>query len=400
MKIDQSRVDGLVARPSESLNIEVKRWISADEPNGIAKIVRAAFALRNRNGGYLVIGFDDKTLQPDLGHEPADVRAAFHTDTVQGLISRYASELFEVGVAFGERDGQEYPVIVIPEGVRVPVAAKADLLEESKPLIRVGDVYSRTLAANGTPSTAGARPQDWRDIVEICFDNREADVGRFLRRQLATTDLASLGAALRQLGFVQNQLGFAESAAMAPIILPSLQDQSIALLNEGEQRFKQSLADRELDPKEKALVDAGSWSAALVIDPLRTGKLPDLPFRATLASSNPQYTGWPVWLDSSGFTDETARPKVKTRHGKRSSCRGEVGRNTSISFGLTLRVSSTCAVICRTMSRRDFRHARCWTQSMLPFGSQKRSRSVWPSRKRSDGKPRQPALVLHFVGPS
>jgi hypothetical protein len=46
-------------------------------------------------------------LQPDIGHEPPDVRAAFHTDKIQGLISRHASELFEVTVVFGNHGGRE-----------------------------------------------------------------------------------------------------------------------------------------------------------------------------------------------------------------------------------------------------------------------------------------------------
>src|SRR5438094_6801105 len=62
MNTDQSRIDDLIARLSETLTVEVKRWISIDEPNGISTIVRGALALRNRNGGYFVIGFDDKTL--------------------------------------------------------------------------------------------------------------------------------------------------------------------------------------------------------------------------------------------------------------------------------------------------------------------------------------------------
>ena len=186
MNINQSQIQSLVARPSESLNVEVKRWINPDQPNGISKLVRAVFALRNRNGGFLVLGFDDKTLEPRLENLPPNVRTAFHVDKIQALISRYASELFEVGVAFGKRDGREYPVIVVPEGVRSPVAAKVPLLDENKKeLIGAGEVFFRTLAANGIPSSALARPQDWPEIVELCFNNREADVGRFLRRQLA-----------------------------------------------------------------------------------------------------------------------------------------------------------------------------------------------------------------------
>ena len=87
MQIDQSVVNALVAQPAEALTVEVKRWIDPDLNAGIEKIVKAALALRNRNGGYLVIGFDDVTLSPNLGSEPANVRDAFHLDTIQGLIS-------------------------------------------------------------------------------------------------------------------------------------------------------------------------------------------------------------------------------------------------------------------------------------------------------------------------
>jgi hypothetical protein len=202
MRVDQSQIDELVARPSEGLNVEVKTWIDPDAPDGMAKIIRAALALRNRNGGYLLIGFDDKTLQPDIGKAPRDVRAAFPLDKIQGLVSRHSSDLFEVGVAFGLRDGREYPVVKIADGVRWPVAAKADLMDRAgnKKLVRYGEVYFRTLSANGTPSTAPARPEDWREIAEICFENREADFGRLLRRYVGSQGTASFMELLQQTG--------------------------------------------------------------------------------------------------------------------------------------------------------------------------------------------------------
>lgn len=300
MNIDQLQIDGLVARPSESLNVELKRWISADEVNGISKLVRAALALRNRNGGYVVIGFDDKSLEPDVENEPVNVRTAFHVDKIQGLISRYASELFEVSVAFASREGHEYPVIVIPEGVKSPVAAKAPLQDERKKLlIREGEVFFRTLAANGTPSTAPARPQDWPEIVEICFNNREADVGRFLRRQLAGHDVASILAAVNDPGLYRPAL--------------SLKDRTESLLNDGLQHFDSAVVERNLKDDERAVIDTGSWQVGLVIDPAHDNQLPDNTFFRTVASSNPQYTGWPIWLDSSGFHDKNAAPIVKDK---------------------------------------------------------------------------------------
>jgi predicted HTH transcriptional regulator len=124
---DDDQIRALVARPGESLNVEIKRWLDPSEPAGIAKIVKAVFAIRNRNGGFLVIGFDDKTLEPDLANEPPNVRGTFHQDIIQGLVSRYAYEPFEIQVAFTERDGRTYPVITIPQGVRVPAVVRTAL---------------------------------------------------------------------------------------------------------------------------------------------------------------------------------------------------------------------------------------------------------------------------------
>ena len=58
MDIDYSRIQLLIERPSESLNVEVKTWIDPDKLEGQSKILKTALALRNRNGGYLVIGFN------------------------------------------------------------------------------------------------------------------------------------------------------------------------------------------------------------------------------------------------------------------------------------------------------------------------------------------------------
>jgi hypothetical protein len=299
MQIEQSVIDAIVATPGEGLNVELKRWIDPTSNAGIEKIAKATLALRNRNGGYLVIGFDDSTLQPDAGHEPANIRDAFHVDVIQAIVSRYASELFEIGVGFSRRDGIDHPVISIPAGIRTPVAAKRNLLDGGRALIRNGAVYFRTLAANGTASTAEARPEDWRDIVEICFDNREADVGRFLRRQLGG-DVATIAAVLREIGFAAN--------SSPP---PTLGQTAYALLDDGESHFQTALESRTLNPEAQRLSAAAAWSVALVIDPSKMEARPDRAFASTIASSNPKLTGWPVWLDASSSGEPENRSKVR-----------------------------------------------------------------------------------------
>ena len=299
MEIDRHRIAELIAHPSESLNVEIKRWLDPSAPEGIAKIVKAAFALRNRNGGFLLVGFDDAQLLPDVANRPADVHADFHMDTIQGLISKYASEAFEIGVGFGARDGVECPVVIIPEGVTVPVAAKRDLLDKGgNKLIREGDVYFRTLDSNGTPSTARARPGDWRDILQICFDNKEADIGRFLRRQLGGQNLDRFVSALSEIQGTR---------ARAP---PTLRDRANSLMEEGDNCREGTITARGLPTEDAATLAGLAWSVALVIDPPKADALPDRDFLRTVAGANPQYTGWPVWLDSSNFQETAAKPIV------------------------------------------------------------------------------------------
>jgi hypothetical protein len=147
-------------------------------------------------------------------------------------MSKYASVLFGVRVAFVDRDGTPYPVIIVPEGVTSPVAAKADLFERpgGARLIAHGDVYFRSLNANGIASTTRARPEDWPDIIDICVGNREGDIATFLRRYFpgpATTEiLAAMG-----------------DAAMSPPS-PDLRERAKGLLDEGLRRFLAALDDK------------------------------------------------------------------------------------------------------------------------------------------------------------
>jgi hypothetical protein len=288
--IDFNRVQDLVNRPSEGLSIEIKRWIDPDEPEGMAKIVRALLALRNYGGGFLLIGFDNKTLMP-AGTAPRDVRSAFHVDKIQGLVSRFASEPFGIAVEFPKREGQEYPVIAVPPGVKTPVATRSDLKNGDARLVTAGDVYVRSLRANNTPSTAKAGWQDWPALVETCFDNREADIGRFMRRHLGGLTPQML-----------QDLGSALAKAAAP--KETTEDLLRRFLRESEDRYKTVV--KEQDAK---LPEHGTWEVALMIGGTVPQHAANRDFLNLLDASNPDYTGWPVWLDSRAF-NPAFRPYV------------------------------------------------------------------------------------------
>jgi hypothetical protein len=50
-------------------------------------------------------------------------------------------------------------------------------------------------------------------------------------------------------------------------------------------------------------------SIAAVVDPPEHGRLPNQSFLNIALGSNPNFTGWPMWLDSRGFSDRTGEPE-------------------------------------------------------------------------------------------
>ena len=289
MPTDPSQLAHLLQTPGETLNVELKRWIDPSTPEGMAKIVKGCLALRNRNGGYLVIGVDDKTLAP-LPCPAALDAALFASEAMQDLVSRYASEPFPVEVALVASPAAVHPVIAVPNGVRAPVAVKRRLAGPAGELLREGEVPFRTLNANGRVSSAAARPQDWRDLVDICFDNREADVARFLRRHLSAITPETLRTVI-------------DAASTQPG--PTLTEEATVFLDTCGKRFSTVAATVDVRVKP----DWGGWEVGLVIDPPVADAVADRAFLDRVYAANPNYGGWPIWLDLRGMQELSPRVK-------------------------------------------------------------------------------------------
>jgi len=283
----------LIRTLSETRSVEVKRWLDPLSPTGKAKLVKGLLALRNFDGGAFVIGFDDTTMQPDLANAPVDVRAQFHPDVVQEAVSRHCSEPFDIDVHFPKLGNQEYVVIAVPSGVISPVAVKKAIDNGSgHPLLNVHDIYFRTLAANNRVSSAKIPYSDLPELVRLCFENREADIGRFLRRHLS-------GVSPETFRSLADELDGRQSTSS------SIDDDLIALLADGEARYLSRVTERGL-----TLPPHGTFEVALIISGEFASGTLDQQFLRLLDSNNPRLTGWPVWLDSSGFSDRTSQPYV------------------------------------------------------------------------------------------
>jgi len=286
-------IQSLVDRPRELLSVELKDWFDPQSIEGVAKLVRAALALRNQNGGYLVIGFDDKTREAtNPAASLVGITSRFNQDTLQGIISKYASQTFEIAVDFPIRDGHQFAVVSIPPGVAMPVACKADLRIGDAFLLRESEIYVRTLTSNGTISSARASWRDIETLVRRCFDNRESDYGRLLLKAFAGISPTDVKAVFQNLSLA------AEQGVTGGISAEEITHQ-------GAERFAKASTERGV-----VLPTIGYWDIGLRINGPMPEHVANRKFLELIAAANPDLTGWPIWLDSSSFTNASARPRL------------------------------------------------------------------------------------------
>jgi hypothetical protein len=287
----KEEIQKIIKNPHESLAIELKDWLNPDIPSDKAKIIKAAIAMRNNDGGLLIIGIK-KDGKPNLQDAPDDVKGIFNIDKIQGLITNHSSESFEVAIFYPEREDKKFVAITIPPGIKTPVATKKPLVDENnKNIVEKDCVFVRSLDSNNTPSTTSVTYKDWPKLVEKCFDNREADIGRFLRRHLAN---------ISNLPEILNFLGEKKQKEQQTI-----EEQTYNFIEESLTRYNEIVSERKA-----TIPPHGAMEIAAIINGEFKKLSTNRDFLNLILSSNPDYTGWPIWVDSRSFTDTTARPYV------------------------------------------------------------------------------------------
>jgi hypothetical protein len=312
MPASRDSIEQLAQKPTEGLARELKGWLDPRNPGNMWKILSACMALRNQDGGLLFIGYDDETGEPKPPPPTLRPRTHYHVDKLQPVIVAHSSEQFEITVHFPEVGGHEHPVIEVPHGVASPVALKREYFimkqrkgKKKKDVLAYRDsVYVRSLASNGRASTTKATYEDWPALTRRCLDNREADLGRFLRRHFDEDTLRRVAGTL--LGETLRHL----------VSHPSLMSQTDETAERGEHRLDEWIgsSNARLNVVAGRIPDElsrfGAWQVSAVVDGNVPDHDPDSRFLDLLSSSNPNLTGWPPWLDSRPFSDEDTTPTL------------------------------------------------------------------------------------------
>ena len=310
----------LVENISESLASELKNWIDPETPEGKAKLVRAAIALRNHNGGSIHIGYDDKTLKPDSSkHEGEATIKKYQPDVIQDLISRYVSDKFELKLNFVEdpSDDKKYPEFVIEGGVQNPVMTNGKEIKDNqgKILLKPNTVYVRTLESNGKVSSSEPKQnKDWQDLFNRCFYNREYSIASFFKRNLTREEISKLNTEISKLNTeiskpntemskINTELSKAKEEIIASGTKKAKEEIKEFFLN-NEARYNSVLKERKITLPESGLWEVGAIIKGVALTKYKTNQ----DFLELLDRSNPRYTGWPVWVNSSNFSDSKSRP--------------------------------------------------------------------------------------------
>jgi predicted HTH transcriptional regulator len=160
----------LVTDPREDIGVEYKDWLDATSNHGRATIARAAIALANHGGGFIVIGFAEQG-EALVSRPKPDNLAAITQDGANAVVRRYADPEFHVEVyrIAHPSTGVEHVVVSVPGGQTVPVMSRRDC----EGVIAQNRCYIRK---SGPRSEEPQTREEWRALLNRCVRAQREDM--------------------------------------------------------------------------------------------------------------------------------------------------------------------------------------------------------------------------------
>lgn len=155
-------LQSLVTEPREDLGSEYKEWLDLTTNEHKATVAKAAIALVNHGGGFIILGFADTAGGLHSNPRPA-VIPEITQDAINAAIRRYASPEFhcEMHSVPHPTTNVVHPVIVVPGTMTEPVMSKRDCV----------DVIAQNKCYVRKPGPRSEEPQtreEWRALLNRC----------------------------------------------------------------------------------------------------------------------------------------------------------------------------------------------------------------------------------------
>ena len=271
------RLRDILDNPRELLECEYKAWLDLSRQEDCANLAQA-LALANHGGGYIVIGFMEKDGKwIPAGSRPGNL-ASYRQDVVNNIVHAYADPSFHCDVEFvpATATSEEYPVVVVPGGHKVPIRAKKD--GPNGKHVHQNAYYIRR---PGPRSEQPASGREWDELIGRCLRTSRNDLLDNIRAILEAPRAFPKG--------------IEGSTANLASVLAAWAEQSFARAD--------GLAADLMAKTDRTPYVHGVWSVAYLVD----GSF-DHPNPAALLnilrSVKGRETGWPPWivLDRSGVS--------------------------------------------------------------------------------------------------
>ena len=254
----------LVSEPREDLSVEHKGWLNLTENEHKATLAKAAIALANHGGGFIVVGLAEQGANLHSEDRPSQI-PEITQDSVNAAIRRYATPEFHCEVYNVEHPTTKvvHPIITVPGDIRVPVMSKRDC----------PSVISKNRCYIRKPGPRSEEPQtgeEWRELFDRCLRAGREDMLEGIRSIV---------------------LGRVELQDPAPNALSELQTYCDGALN----RWLELVADEPKDAP--ARLPHGYYEMGFsLVGTQPTNGLVDVQDRLANARKI-KLTGWPVFLD-------------------------------------------------------------------------------------------------------
>ena len=166
----------LLTSPGERQDVEYKASISfAANSEFDLKLVKHILGMANIGGGWIVIGHEDGTLQPDPNHSD-DVTDTYDTTLLSAAVNKVIEHGQTVRLVvhkeLNPRTRLTYPVIRVQGFERTPFICRSTKPDNKKPVLQEGKVYIRR---PGAETTEIQTSEDWDELLKRCVSQRRGE---------------------------------------------------------------------------------------------------------------------------------------------------------------------------------------------------------------------------------
>ena len=167
------RLEDLLVDLREDLDLEVKNWLDLRGNNHDKAIfAKAALALANHGGGFIVLGFEETGAKMEEAADRPATLDVYNQDVVNGIVQKYCDPPFHCAVHMVPNvDGAIFPVVRVPGGHRVPVRARS--AGPHRNIVESNAIYVRKPGPRSEPPRSA---QEWDDLLSRCQWNRRDEL--------------------------------------------------------------------------------------------------------------------------------------------------------------------------------------------------------------------------------